>query len=420
MPFFCFSEVRKRHISFKNEDPNANGEVILQPRKKDHEYLYVIVPFINYSNLSAHIARLKKCLTSIHYHAGVRIVLIEAIEKGRTPVINKKGFRIFMHIKVNLNYNIWMMENIVNVAIRHLPKSWRWGAAININIEFLNKNWVHDAIVALKKYDMIQLFQSCIYMNRHNIATGVNPGYIYGEIMNTVQYNHQEHYHGSENCGTPFTDLKTGEPSGKVNRKKSYSQTSLPREDVSGRNKNKSGHARIETISGQDKHDGGDLYIKNMKEDNELTQPTEEADCPQQQEDYENYAYGLAWGFTNKCVRKIGRFLDFNIYGSNDYLQSLALMGKLNDVYLKTYNPGLRLLLMDYQNKCLGIKTGYIHGNIMCNDFLYAEKEQHGGYMTLEHVKKLDINKDIIYTLKGCITLTKDGEMYYRRSEDII
>jgi hypothetical protein len=38
MPFFCFSEVRKRHISFKNEDPNANGEVILQPRKKDHEY----------------------------------------------------------------------------------------------------------------------------------------------------------------------------------------------------------------------------------------------------------------------------------------------------------------------------------------------------------------------------------------------
>ena len=61
-------------------------------------------------------------------------------------------------IRVQNNSELWIKENMINLAISHLPADAKYVAWIDADLEFVNKNWVSDTISALQTYPIIQLF----------------------------------------------------------------------------------------------------------------------------------------------------------------------------------------------------------------------------------------------------------------------
>jgi hypothetical protein len=66
---------------------------------------------------------------------------------------------------------IWLKENLVNLAMRHLDKiapHWTKAAWIDADVKFTNVNWVKDAELALDHYDVIQLYSQAGHLNSKN------------------------------------------------------------------------------------------------------------------------------------------------------------------------------------------------------------------------------------------------------------
>lgn len=66
------------------------------------------------------------------------------------------------HVQVRSSEELWVKENLINVAAQRLPFGWRYMAWIDGDVEFLNPHWVTDTIHALHHYPVVQLFQQAI------------------------------------------------------------------------------------------------------------------------------------------------------------------------------------------------------------------------------------------------------------------
>lgn len=66
------------------------------------------------------------------------------------------------HLQVRSEVPLWHKENMINLGVKKLlPSSWKYMAWIDADVEFLNTNWVLDALTLLREKDIIQLFD-CI------------------------------------------------------------------------------------------------------------------------------------------------------------------------------------------------------------------------------------------------------------------
>jgi hypothetical protein len=86
---------------------------------------------------------------------------------------------IFDHLALETDSPIWLKENLINMAIRRLPKDWKYVAWVDADITFLNKNWVTDTVTELESYDIVQMFQTCVNLGSKNEALKIDKGFGY-------------------------------------------------------------------------------------------------------------------------------------------------------------------------------------------------------------------------------------------------
>jgi hypothetical protein len=87
---------------------------------------------------------------------GIQLITVEL-------VFNDQNFRITKpnnpyHIRLRTNDILWYKENILNIGINNVPDECEDIAWLDLEVEFLNPNWVEDTTNALKKYKVVQLF----------------------------------------------------------------------------------------------------------------------------------------------------------------------------------------------------------------------------------------------------------------------
>jgi hypothetical protein len=82
-------------------------------------------------------------------------------------------------IKLRTKDEIWFKENLINIAVQHLPNDWEYMAWIDSDLEFQNKNWVYDTIEALQTYKVVQLFSHCIDLGIKHETLQVHTGFMY-------------------------------------------------------------------------------------------------------------------------------------------------------------------------------------------------------------------------------------------------
>jgi hypothetical protein len=98
------------------------------------------------------------------------------------------------HMQLKTNTKLWYKENLINLAIKNLlPPDWTNVAWIDSDIEFTDTMWVEKTIEKLKYNDIIQLFSSCIQLDKNNnntdyISTGVIK-YNFGKLVYSQHYN---------------------------------------------------------------------------------------------------------------------------------------------------------------------------------------------------------------------------------------
>jgi hypothetical protein len=122
------------------------------------DQLYVILPYFNFCGFKRRRQLFLEFIDRIRADSRIRIVVSECL--GPAPLGKLKG--VWEHVKVETGCSLWIKENLINIAIKGLPKNWKYVSWIDADISFLNENWVSDTIDKLQSDDVVQMFHSVI------------------------------------------------------------------------------------------------------------------------------------------------------------------------------------------------------------------------------------------------------------------
>jgi hypothetical protein len=135
------------------------------------EPLYAIVPYFDPWRWKS---REKHTLRAIKHFAdaGAVVVLVEAAFNRRDFVFadsgldgtlaecNVLGERKFKHRYIGLRTRdeLWLKENLINVAAGWLPHDWQQLCWLDSDVHFVRPNWVGECIHKLQHYSFLQMF----------------------------------------------------------------------------------------------------------------------------------------------------------------------------------------------------------------------------------------------------------------------
>lgn len=84
------------------------------------------------------------------------------------------------HLQLRTKHALWHKENMINIGIKKLlPSDWKSVAWIDGDIEFDNPNWAVDTLKILTKFDIVQLFTTCMDLDKDGIPMNIWQSYGY-------------------------------------------------------------------------------------------------------------------------------------------------------------------------------------------------------------------------------------------------
>jgi hypothetical protein len=107
---------------------------------------------------------------------GVRLITVEL-------VFNNQSFRVTNasdqnHVQLRTQDVMWFKENLINIGIKRSPISCVYLAWVDIEVEFLNRDWLQKTIEALEQFKVVQLFEvvNILGPNREPLETHLGFG----------------------------------------------------------------------------------------------------------------------------------------------------------------------------------------------------------------------------------------------------
>jgi hypothetical protein len=86
--------------------------------------------------------------------SGAQLTTIELAFGDRPFVVTEPGNPA--HVQVRGRSELWLKENLLNLAVARLPADWKYVAWIDCDIEFLREDWVEETVQALQHYHVVQ------------------------------------------------------------------------------------------------------------------------------------------------------------------------------------------------------------------------------------------------------------------------
>lgn len=110
------------------------------------------------------------------------------------------------HLSVRIKSEIWIKENMINLAVKHLlPRDWKYMAWIDGDIIWNKTTWAVEAIQQLQHYAVIQPWQDALDLGPHqNILSCFKSfGFQHFQQFESEMRNH--HGHGNLKLRGPMT-----------------------------------------------------------------------------------------------------------------------------------------------------------------------------------------------------------------------
>jgi hypothetical protein len=138
----------------------------LQFHRPDYvdEPLYVITPVFNPQRYRArwkHYKNFEKYVLD----SGAHLVTIEATFGQREDSIINEVHENHTVIHIRTSQEIWLKENMINIAISRLPPTWKYVAWLDSDITFSRPDWVGETIQQLQHYKLVQMFSEAYDLN---------------------------------------------------------------------------------------------------------------------------------------------------------------------------------------------------------------------------------------------------------------
>lgn len=128
------------------------------------EPLYVITPVFNPQRYRArwkHYKNFEKYVLD----SGAHLVTIEATFGQREDSIVDEVHPNHTVIHIRTSQEIWLKENMINIAISRLPPTWKYVAWVDSDITWARPDWVGETIQELQHYKFVQMFTEAIDLN---------------------------------------------------------------------------------------------------------------------------------------------------------------------------------------------------------------------------------------------------------------
>lgn len=97
--------------------------------------------------------------------AGAHLVTIEATFGARQDSIVEKVHENHTVLHIRTSQEIWLKENMINIAISQLPKEWKYVAWIDGDISFSRPDWVGETLQELQHFKVVQMFSEAMDLN---------------------------------------------------------------------------------------------------------------------------------------------------------------------------------------------------------------------------------------------------------------
>jgi hypothetical protein len=137
--------------------------------------LYVITVISNPARFNTRYRLFNEFCERMYKEENVKLITVELQQRARP-------FETNADIKLRTDHEIWYKENLINIAVTHLPSDWEYMAWIDSDLEFQNKNWVKDTLDQLQTYKIVQLFSHAIDLGVKQETLQVHVGFAYQHV----------------------------------------------------------------------------------------------------------------------------------------------------------------------------------------------------------------------------------------------
>lgn len=147
------------------------------------EKLYVISPVFNSPRFRT-IWKLYNEFELMVINSGAHLVTIECIFGERAEAIVEQSSENHTVIHVRAHSELWIKENLINIAISRLPESAKYIAWVDSDVKFTRNDWVGETIQQLQRYDVVQMFRVAIDLDADGMPYQFNRGFVYDYLEN--------------------------------------------------------------------------------------------------------------------------------------------------------------------------------------------------------------------------------------------
>ena len=151
--------------------------------------LYVILPYFNFAGFKRRRDLFIQFVERYAKTPGIRLVVSEAL--GPTPL---PRLPVHKHITFQTDSHVWIKENLINMAVKSLPRYWKYMAWIDADLEFLNTNWVEDTIKELQDADVVQMWRTAVNLGPHEEALKIDKSFAYMFVGSGTKWTASDKY----------------------------------------------------------------------------------------------------------------------------------------------------------------------------------------------------------------------------------
>jgi len=153
------------------------------------DVLYVILPYFNYCGFRKRRQLFIDFVERYRHNKQIRIVISETIGSAPLPKL-----KVFNHLKFEAQSPVWIKENLINLAIKKLPRDWKYMAWIDADIVFMSADWIGDAIEELQESDFVQLWHTAVNMGPCGEAMKIDKSFGYMHVKSGHSYHPSDKY----------------------------------------------------------------------------------------------------------------------------------------------------------------------------------------------------------------------------------
>jgi len=229
------------------------------------------------------------------------------------------------HIQVRTYEELWIKENLINIAISRLPTDWEYVAWVDADVQFARPDWVAETVHQLQHYMFIQMFSD---------AYDLSPGY---RVM-------------EKHMGWAYSVLHRGIPNSHEKPKAHPQHPVHPTHPAHPGHPVHPGHAEPGLITGTNTP----CYYYQ-----EPGKPGGAAAW---------YHPGYAWAARREAIDGVGGLMDFPILGAGDHHMAWSLIGEAKRTMPSNINHNYKRLVYQWQENALETihrDIGYMSGSLL-------------------------------------------------------